>query len=244
MGWSSQVVVANQVIIDGEGDYLLIYDGAPASGDLTGSIAAAAGDDSEDNAYLEGIAAYASEGGDYFAINMFASGLADAPIGLAVFTAGSPAGPYIRITIFNFGSTGFANGWVSSPVYGQQPGAAGVPDPWNYVGAGGQPAFDADWGNAGSGNAQLAFRMLASPANSVQITGVVTPSAGAGDSLFTLPAGYRPGSDQVITGNNRSTAAGCDWLVRSTGLVEITAAGGGVITGDTYDINGIISLDI
>ena len=117
-----------------------------------------------------------------------------------------------------------------------------TPAPWNYVGAAGQPAFAADWGNAGGGNANLAFRMI-NPDN-VQIIGVITPDAGAAVTIFTLPSGFIPASDQPVLGANRTTAAMVDYLVRSSGAVEIIAAGGGVLTDDTYDINGNYSLSL
>jgi hypothetical protein len=129
---------------------------------------------------------------------------------------------------------------LSGPLVATAPGSS-TPETWHYVGAASQPAFATGWGNAGS-NADLAFRLVAAPASVVQIIGVIAPSTGAADLLFTLPAGYRPADSQVITGNNRGTGALVAWLVRSTGTVAITA--GSIVTGDTYDINGLISLDI
>jgi hypothetical protein len=111
---------------------------------------------------------------------------------------------------------------------------------WNYVGTAGNPAFAANWANAGSGNASLAFMLTGV---SVQVTGAVIPSAGAGATLFTLPAGYLPASHQTIFGLNRTTGASVGWLIRSTGAVQFFGATG-IIAGDTFDINGSVSLNI
>lgn len=55
MGWSSQVVVANQVIIQGSNDGLFVYSGTPANGNLIVSAAAMAGTDPYGNTYPQGI---------------------------------------------------------------------------------------------------------------------------------------------------------------------------------------------
>lgn len=49
--WSSQVVIANQVIIEGSNDGLFVYNGAPALGNLIASIAATPGTDPYGNVY-------------------------------------------------------------------------------------------------------------------------------------------------------------------------------------------------
>lgn len=58
MGWTNQVVIASEVIIAGYPDVLLVYDGAPAAGDLIASIAATAAVDQYGNAYTGGIWVY------------------------------------------------------------------------------------------------------------------------------------------------------------------------------------------
>lgn len=55
--WSSQVITANKVIIEGANDYLLVYNGTPAAGNLIASIASQAGVDGFGNAYPAGISA-------------------------------------------------------------------------------------------------------------------------------------------------------------------------------------------
>lgn len=53
-GWSSQVVIASQVIIEGIADGLFVYNGAPTAGNLIASIAAQSGTDPYDNPYPVG----------------------------------------------------------------------------------------------------------------------------------------------------------------------------------------------
>jgi hypothetical protein len=57
-GWSSQVVIADQLIIEGANDYLLIYNGTPGVGTLVMSMAAMAGTDPYGNAIAAGFAVY------------------------------------------------------------------------------------------------------------------------------------------------------------------------------------------
>lgn len=53
-GWSSQVVIANQLVITGSGDFLLVYNGTAAAGNLIASVAAQAGTDPFGNPYPAG----------------------------------------------------------------------------------------------------------------------------------------------------------------------------------------------
>lgn len=56
--WSSQVVIATQVIIEGEPDGLFVYNGTPTLGNLIASISPAAGTDPYGNHFLLGITTY------------------------------------------------------------------------------------------------------------------------------------------------------------------------------------------
>lgn len=114
-----------------------------------------------------------------------------------------------------------------------------TPAIWNYVGAAGQPAFAADWGNFGSGNAQLAFTMT--EPGIVWINGVITPSAGAGTTVFTLPAAFQPASGQIIPGADVTTSAACTWFIGTAGQVIFR---GTLTASDEYVINGRYSLSI
>jgi hypothetical protein len=62
MGWSSQIVLANLVIIEGPHDGLFVYNGTPAAGNLIASIAPAAGTDAYGNSYVGGITTYSASG--------------------------------------------------------------------------------------------------------------------------------------------------------------------------------------
>lgn len=248
MGWSTQVVIANRVIIEGPDDYLFVYNGAPALGTLIESIAAEAGTDQYGNAYLQGSTLYENDGsGNIAALNTNGTNFLNSRVGFTVYSATTPAGPFARLSYLGEGGTVANPGWVSSPVYGMQPqaisGFFGVSDQWNYVGSGGgQPAFATGWGNFGHGGADLAFRLAASPANEVRINGVVTPGAGAAPTLFTLPASYAPASIQFITGSNVTSGGVVYWEINTSGTVVL--GGGGLDTGDEYTVNGLYAMDI
>jgi hypothetical protein len=120
-----------------------------------------------------------------------------------------------------------------------------VADIWNYVGSGHTgpidtaPNFASDWANFGSGDAPLAYRMTAD--NSVEIDGVITPSAGATSLLFTLPGEYLPRTNQWVFGANVSAGQAGWWIVHTNGQVT---TGNSVVAGDAYVINGKYSLNV
>jgi len=69
---------------------------------------------------------------------------------------------------------------------------AAADEGWRYVGAAGQPAFNTNWQNNGGVYADLSF--YKDPTGRVHIRGEVenTAGTGVGETVFTLPAGYRP----------------------------------------------------
>lgn len=70
MGWKSQAVIAQLVIIEGPGDGLFVYDGTPALGSLVQSVTPMAGTDPYGNAYLQGDTNYEKVGSGYVATNV------------------------------------------------------------------------------------------------------------------------------------------------------------------------------
>lgn len=113
-------------------------------------------------------------------------------------------------------------------------------EPWNYVGAAGQPAFGAGWSNFGGGFAGLAFKFVASPPRSVWIKGEVTHTAVAAQTIFTLPVAYRPASSQqFVCITNTSSIIGVE--VSAAGAVELLIAPAALVT---HNIDLLVSLDI
>lgn len=152
-----------------------------------------------------------------------------------------------------FGSTYPAGMSVNA---GAQPIAAtvsGVAEVWHYVGTGSGigTTFGTDWSNRGGTSpawAKLAFRLLASPPSSAEIRGWVQASSDAASgTLFTLPSGYQPVSEQTIVGwvNTPGNGVAVTWNITPAGLVQLAA---GVPTWSSGAVNfwldGIFSLDI
>jgi hypothetical protein len=110
---------------------------------------------------------------------------------------------------------------------------------WNYVGAAGQPAFGSGWSNVGSGNAQLGFARNGQ--NRLRIRGYVANGTAANtNGIFTLPAGYRPASQQIFPAVENGTVYGNSIVVQTGGEVNMFASAG---AGD-YDVNCDVSLSI
>ena len=88
--WSNQIV--SQVIIVGTGGQVLVYSGAIALGDLVASLSGAAGTDGVGNAYVEGVAAYATPVSDRIAVQLgLGSFLGTPAAGLFTHDQTSPA---------------------------------------------------------------------------------------------------------------------------------------------------------
>jgi hypothetical protein len=100
------------------------------------------------------------------------------------------------------------------------------PEAWHEIGAAGQPAFQNSWINEDpTGEVTAAF--YKDPFGVVHLKGLVT--GGSNATIFTLPAGYRPGKNLVSL----------MWRASGTGMVIICASSacvGGA--GDVYINNG------
>lgn len=101
----------------------------------------------------------------------------------------------------------------------------GLQDPWHYVGdatTGLGTSFGTGWANRGAPWANLAFRKIAS--SRIEIVGGITVGT-AGTTVFTLPTGYRPISQQsinyfVVAGNTGNITNEPLLNVASTGVVS------------------------
>lgn len=220
------------LIISATGGFtgLFEYSPVPGAGNLVASITPAAGTDPYGNHYPAGVNSQATGATPAQAV-INAGSLEMTPGGALAGTFG------ILTAIPNTVVLGGVAFQMTTPLFGSD-------RLWIQVGSGGgAPAFATGWGNFGSSGAQLSFRKVASPPNCVWINGIVKPAVGAGTLLFTLPAFYVPLSVQVITGVNATTGGSGYWVVDTSGNVN-AGAFGGIITGDEYTINGLISLDI
>lgn len=267
MGWSTEAVIAQLVIVEGPGDGVFVYNGTPAAGNLVASTAAKAGTDQFGNAFLSGDTVY-----DPLAFIALQLGGAGTQRAITWSNAPSQAGPYAAVSSINLRTLNEID-WVLPPsgqlvvgtgaaatsarLEAQGAAAAGSLDcapaatappaqpsgteSWNYVGAGGgQPAFGTGWSNFGGGFAQLAFRFVAAPSRCVQIKGEITHTNTAAQVIFTLPAAYRPASSQQFACvTNASAAVGVE--VSSGGLVELLAAPS---ASATMQVDLLVSLDI
>jgi hypothetical protein len=119
--------------------------------------------------------------------------------------------------------------------------STGAAETWHYAGTTGNPNFGSGWSNRGSPWVPLAWRMIASPPNCVQIEGWVS-SASTDPQLITLPTAYTPTHRQTIVGYDGTANAAVQWNILESGLVELATAT--AVNGDNYFISGIISLDL
>ena len=114
MGWNSQAVIAQLVIIEGPDDGLFVYSGTPAFGNLSDSITSMAGTDEFGNAYLAGTASYGSSAGLRTAVQLStASGS-----GVTFYHATTAAGPWHAASQITADSVGQLSIVPSVPIPG------------------------------------------------------------------------------------------------------------------------------
>jgi hypothetical protein len=101
--------------------------------------------------------------------------------------------------------------------------SGGAAETWHTVGAGGQPAFGANFSSAGAGTAApVGFQLEGMNGLRVRLRGQVNLGANQVQfaTIFTLPTGYQPTYIQYfITPNNLNGAA------LGNTIIKVTAAG-------------------
>lgn len=258
---------------------LFLYSGTPANGNLIASISNGSGTDAYSNTYLEGMVTYsgtsfaALDAGNLF-LGIIANGYATAGLvglsgadavfassptsvantaaatwklvdGLTSVTPHSAAGyPHLDVGASTAGVTGWINGaWVHSTVSA----GTSTAETWQ------SPSYNANWagtttfGTLSGGLPSLRYRKDAE--DNLWLEGCFTPSAGAGNSVFNLPAGppsYRPAANGAfpVAFISSGGVAGNAWMYVSTaGNLNINSQlGSTTTTGTVYYVNGKIPL--
>lgn len=111
-------------------------------------------------------------------------------------------------------------------------GLEDVPEDWHTVGAGGEPSFENSWTSLGGAYGDVRFRRHEGV---VYVVGAV--HNGSPDTVFTLPAGYRPDCQLYIPVHSRASAGGharqiAEVTVLSNGQFAVHAA-----DDSNYDIH-------
>lgn len=235
--WSSQVVIANKVIIEGSNDYLLVYSGTPGPGTLIISIAPAAGIDPYGNFFPAGI-------------NVSGGGLVNiaAPTaGTVVLTSEVYGDAFARFNLLVDGTMAWGSGLVSAdanlyrPFTGQlqtdgKLGVTGVikagtwvvmetagqDEVWQTVANGGI-VLGSGWAtDAATAGADL-LKMRKTALDDLVITGVChTTSATPATNIWTISGRWKP---QALQRDDVMTFAGG---VQGTNRVNISSVSGNV----------------
>lgn len=229
--------IGRRVVVFGSGTSfsgVFVYDPVPGAGNLIASIASAAGTDPYNNAYDQGITTY----GPGSSLTQLLNGLVTQDDNAGDEWVLAPVS-ISGVTYYQFQkstgtvATAFFNS--SANLIGSPPGSAGNPETWH--------GFASIYGSHftdGTPAARYRFEPVGS-AGQVRFSGQIkcTATSGAGTTICTLPAGYRPSETQVfLTTNDLSGAVGSVTAalggtieVLSTGLVNIvpSASSGNVL---------------
>jgi hypothetical protein len=138
-------------------------------------------------------------------------------------------------------TTGGEYGFLGGPVVSTA-GTAASPsvistDTWHGMG------LLNGWANA-AGNVTAQYRLVASPPNSVEVIGALAANAATAATFFTLPAGYRPASQQqVACGATGGQVAGSTPFAQCDAGGNLTVQHDTIGAADAYLFHGFISLD-
>src|ERR1044072_4202736 len=255
-------------------DGMFVYSGTPANGNLIASVAAASGTDAFGNSYLDGISQYLAGGfmklangglwiGDIpdnytnagALVGLGSDGLiafspVDAGFGESAnvawvsgdtsVTPQSAVGyPHLDVGASSAGITQWINGAV---VKSSVNGGVSTAETWHT------PAFNANWASTGTLNGNSTFHGMQyriDAKDNVWIYGAAVAS-GAGASIFTIPAGYRPPTNNRalipvwIFDSSAGTVNGTFGQVTEAGVVSVATSLSGVTiaAGDQVFING------
>lgn len=228
-------------VINANGTFF--YSGPPALGNLIASITPAAGTDALGNAYLAGDTSYQS-GPTYFAEQ-------SSQASILFYNAPGAAGPWTQVGSIT--CTGGASGMqlFSSPggftlgggALISLAGTAASPtlittDSWNAM----TPLANG-WANV-AGFATARYRMT--PLKGVEVIAAINAAAATSSTFFTLPAAYRPATQQPIggAGASGSVPAGLAPWCRCDAGGNLTVQNTGAVGAAwQFFVHGFISLD-
>lgn len=96
--------------------------------------------------------------------------------------------------------------------------------------------------NRGAGFAAASYRLVPSPANTVQLVGQVTAGGASGTVMATLPAGYRPTTEQPFWAYNNTSNVALLGTVGTNG--NVTLFGSSLAASNVCQFSGLVSLDL
>lgn len=116
---------------------------------------------------------------------------------------------------------------------------AGTHDDWNAA------TLGSGWTNRGTGFPNVSYRLAPSPANSLQLAGEAqSGTVTNGTTLFTLPAGWRPATEQIIVCGYSTGTNIARLQINTSGAVNIFNAGATAGIAGIIQINNIVPLDL
>jgi hypothetical protein len=206
----NNVVIRGGTVISG---LALYYDPVPGLGNLDASIAATAGTDPYGNAYVAGVASY----GFGTAVSYLVQGRAVFNTADSTYITISGAG---TLTIRSITESLLIDMPVRD-IFAVLPGTSATEEIWH---AG---ALINSWAN-NAGFGAFKYRKVASPPNSVEVTGAIAGTAATAATFFTLPAGYIPAS-----AGGRLAKTSMEWLnwiasASEDGLVNLASVDGSI----------------
>jgi hypothetical protein len=258
-------IQAGHFIGTGEGQEFVIYSGTPAANNLIASITSAPAVDSFGNFILPQLASYGGTAGSYWALQQSITGsgpfiAAYSGVTMTAWTSGAVAAAAAAVSWDLTGNTLFlkplsvtnpAIGSSSSQVDAQSdfvfeagwfaraahPGTTDTAETWQAM------TLLNSWANV-AGFATARYRLT--PLNQVEVIGALSAAAATASTFFTLPAAYRPATQQPVAaaGASASVPAGlAPWIrVDTSGNLTVQNTGAVPAAWQIF-FHGLISLD-
>jgi hypothetical protein len=246
MGWEALVFplleAGDTIVINSAG--LFIYAGVPAAGSLAIAITPASGTDQFGNSYGGGFDSFDASGDDT-AIDgsvLVFTNRRSVTMTRVIFT---PNGDGTGIQVQSTG-TGPADVEFDLPVIFNQPvseltaaepeTSIFTPETWHSMG------LLNGWANA-AGNVTAQYQYVVSPPDCVELIGTLNANAATAATFFTLPAGYRPVSQQQFAcGATGGQVAGSTPFIQCDASGNLTVQHDTIGAADAYVFHGLISL--
>jgi hypothetical protein len=230
-GASSAVVIANRVIVFGPsgsvtGIFVYTPGTVPAPGNPPVVSIGAGTSDPYGNTVRTGIVDYAFGGLTWTQLD---GGVISFSGGSGI--EGASGGELVLGTV---GTTCVQIAFpLTNPLVASEPGSITTPEPWHAM------TLINGWANSGASNTAK-YRLVAAPANSVQVAGAINGAAATSATFATLPASYQPLS-------NQSFQAGCTSLATAQSWGQLDTAGNCTLEAtaftNRYVFGGVIPLD-
>jgi hypothetical protein len=160
------------------------------------------------------------------------------PVQMEIFSQSKDGTVLGHTAFYDWASTNLVCDINASGIDAANPASAGTVETWHAM------TLKNSWANV-AGFAAAKYRKVASPPNSVEITGAISAAAATAATFYTLPTGYIPADKQAVCamGANASVPAGLSPWIECDASGNLSVQNTGALGAWESFFHGFISLD-